>query len=215
MMIKRRIVETATGEEYLHKAVWQVVQRQLERARAQQPGFLLDDLVAMVFASHALEGYLNFLGERIAPTEWRDERERFAATGVTGKLTFLEFLCEVPPLTPGRRPHSTIVLLIRLRNRIAHPKTIKIQTETEYPEGKRPPLFHASYLEQQVSHAKALRAMEDVREVVARLHSAAAARYPCAELGKDGLEGVQSTRTTSGRIKDQDLEAGGNGVKLA
>jgi gamma-glutamylcysteine synthetase len=61
-MNKRRFIEQASGEEYVHKAVWRVANRQLVHAKTETKGAQLDDLVAMVFASHALEGYANFLG---------------------------------------------------------------------------------------------------------------------------------------------------------
>ena len=66
-MNKRRFIEEASGEEYVHRDVWRVVKRQIAYAEANPKGALLDDLVALVFASHALEGYANFLGAKIAP----------------------------------------------------------------------------------------------------------------------------------------------------
>jgi len=103
-MIKRRFIEEASGEEFIHKAVWQVVLRQLRHAKAHPKGALLDHLVAQVFVSHALEGYVNFLGEKVAPVLWKDERERFAQTGLAGKLDVLHELCGLPLLTRGKRP---------------------------------------------------------------------------------------------------------------
>ena len=55
------------GERFLHKDLWRVVERQLDHALGTPRGAFYDDLVAMVFALHALEAYLNFVGERVAP----------------------------------------------------------------------------------------------------------------------------------------------------
>ena len=71
---KRRFIEQATGEEYIHKAVWLVVKRQIDHGANRPKGAQLDHLVALVFASHALEGYANCLGMKVAPDQGRDER---------------------------------------------------------------------------------------------------------------------------------------------
>jgi hypothetical protein len=51
---------------------------------------------------------------------------------------------------------------MKLRDRIAHPRTVHTRSRTAFLEGSEPPLFPASYLSKAVSHAKALRAEEDV-----------------------------------------------------
>ena len=55
------------GERFLHRELWRVVERQLNHASVTPKGAFYDDLVAMVFALHTLEAYLNFAGERLAP----------------------------------------------------------------------------------------------------------------------------------------------------
>lgn len=201
-MTKRRFVEEASGEEYLHKAVWLVVKRQLTHAEAHPKGALLDHLVAMVFCSHALEGYANFLGEKVAPALWKDERERFAKTGLGGKLDALHEVCGLPLLERGKRPWSTIRELKRLRDSIAHPRIRTTRTTTEYADGKEPPLFARSYLVEVVSQRKALRAMEDVKDIVDRLHEAAMARFPWSGLLPEGMEGILSMRSTTAKLKE-------------
>ncbi len=201
-MTRRRFIEEASGEEYVHKAVWQVVKRQLAHAEANPKKALLDDLVAMVFTSHALEGYANFLGQKVAPDLWKDERERFKETGLFGKLAALHERCGLEALKEGRRPHSTIQELKRLRNGIAHPKTRATVSRKEYAEGKEPPMPPMSYLEEVVSHERAIRAMQDVKEVVGRLHAAAVVRFPDKGLGPDGLDGIMGMRSTSAWLKE-------------
>ncbi len=201
-MDKRRFIEEASGEEYIHKAVWRVAKRQLGHAEANPKGAQLDHLVALVFASHALEGYANFVGEKVAPDLWKGERELFKETGVAGKLVALHELCGLPVPEKGRRPWSTIRDLKRLRDRIAHPRTQTIIKTTEYLEGKEPPLFAKSWMDGVVSHQKALRALEDVKAIADRLHEAALARFPYAGLLPDALDGILSMRSTSARLKE-------------
>lgn len=197
---KRTFSEEASGEEYVHKTVWQVVRRQVAHAEANPNGAMLDDLVAMVFASHALEDYANFLGSKIAPALWSDERKQFR--GLAEKLAVLHEKCGLPPPEKGWRPHSTVQELKLLRDCIAHPKTIVSESrQTEYVEGKMPPLFKPSYLEQMVNRERAVRAMEDVEAIAGRLHEAALTRFPNTGLLPNALEGILWTRSTSSTLK--------------
>ena len=197
---KRRFIEDSEGEEYVHKAVWLVAKRQFLQAEAHPKGALLDHLVVLVFVSHALEGYANYLLNKVAPALWQDERTRFVKTGLAGKLDALHELCGLAPLERGKRPWSTLRDLQRLRDRIAHPRIIPTSKTTSYVEGKEPPLFARSWLEETVSEIKATRAMHDAKRIVDALHEAAMARFPDSGLLPEGLEGILSTRRTSARL---------------
>lgn len=199
---KRRFVEQRSGEEYIHKLVWRVVERQLAHAKAQPSGSLYDHLVAMVFASHALEGYLNFLGEKVSPTLWADERVRFAKTGVGGKLEALHTVCGLPQPQKGKRPYATVRELKRLRDSIAHPRTQRTERETEYAEGHEPSMFPKGYLEGLVTPDKAARAVEDVRAIADTLHAAARLRFHDRSLGTDALTGMLGFASSSSRLKE-------------
>jgi hypothetical protein len=115
----------AEGEEYLHKDAWAVVNRQLEYAEANLRGALHDDLVAMVSAFHCIEGFLNFVGDRIAPELWKDEKKQFKCTDIDGKLGTISTLCGLGKPDKGRRPYSTLSTFKVLRDSMAHPKTRK------------------------------------------------------------------------------------------
>ena len=134
-------VEEAKGEEYIHKIVWRVAKRQLAYAEAYPEGASMDHLVAMVFTSHALEGYSNYLLQKVAPNLWRDERKHFALTRLEGKLDALHDICGLSRLERGKRPWSTFEKLKKLRNSITHPRIKFIKICTVYREGKEPPLF--------------------------------------------------------------------------
>ena len=200
MQNKRRFVEEGTTEDYLHRDVWQVVNRQLEYAKANPTGALYDDLVAMVFCYHALEGYLNFVGEKIAADLWKDEKKEFSDTGIAGKLTAICNVCEIDVFDGSRRPYSTVIALKKLRDSMAHPKTQKTDHRKEFIEGKTLPLFRPSYLAQLVSHQKAIRARDDVKSVAARIHSAALSRFPYVQIGDDPFEGMISMNTATTRL---------------
>jgi hypothetical protein len=199
-MKKRRFIEESEGEEYLHKEMWRVVKRQFDRPEESKKGAMYDDLVAMVFASHTLEGYLNFIGDKILPEVWKDERETFSKSGVSGKLAAVLEACGLEPFEKGRRPYSTVQTLKKLRDCIAHPKTQKPKSSTVYSEGKEPPMFPKTYLETLISRQKAERARDDVRCIVDRIHASAVEKFPKLHLGDDGLEGIINMHSHSAKL---------------
>jgi hypothetical protein len=201
-MGKRKFVEDSEGEEYLHKETWRVVKRQFDRPEDSRKGAMYDDLVAMVFASHSLEGYLNFIGDKILPEVWKNEKEAFSGAGIEGKLATISTECGLEPFDKGRRPFSTVKALRRLRDSIGHPKTYKPKSSKVYSEGKEPPMFPKTYLGSLVSHEKARRARDDVRAIVDRIHDAAVAKFPKLNLGDDGLEGIMSMHSHSAKLRD-------------
>jgi len=200
MTERRKLIEDSEGEEYLHKDVWCVVRRQIDYAEANPNGALYDDMIAMVFAFHAIEGYLNYVGEKIAPDLWCDEKARFADSGVTGKLAALSDCCGLAPPDYGKRPYGTVRELQKLRNAVAHPRTRKTGGTVTYDERKPPPLFPKSYLSKMVSHQRALRARDDVKAIADQLHTAARGKFPKAALGPDALDGIMSMRSSTTRL---------------
>jgi hypothetical protein len=203
MITKQQFEEKSDGEEYLHMAAWAVVLRQFEHAAAVPCGSLYDRLVAMVFAFHSLEGFLNFVGDKIAPQVWANEREVFKDSGFAGKLADIYERCDISVPEKGRRPYSTIIELEELRNAMAHPKTVKTQDTMKFVEGKQPPYFAKSYLEKVVTIENALRAHHDVKQIADEIHKAAHAKFPHVDLGSHALEGIHGTRTSSTRALDK------------
>ncbi len=199
-MKRRYFIEETEGEEYLHKETWRVVKRQFDRPEDSRKGAMYDHLVAMVFASHTLEGYLNFIGDKILPELWKNERDEFKTTGITGKLAAILEECGLEPFENGRRPYSTAKALKKLRDKIAHPKTNKPKSRIIYSEGKEPPMFPKSLLETLVTREKAERARDDVRCIVDRVQAAAVAKFPKLHLGDDGLEGIINQHSHSTKL---------------
>jgi hypothetical protein len=155
----------------------------------------------MVFAAHSLEGYLNFIGDKILPELWQKERE--IEGGFEGKLARILQECGLNKFEKGRRPYSTVTELTTLRNNLAHPKTKKQPKRRKiYPEGKEPPLFPKPYLATLVTHEKALRARDDVKCIVDRIHAAVVAKFPALHLGDDGLEGIIGQHSYTARRAD-------------
>jgi hypothetical protein len=204
MVKPRQLIEESEGEEYLHKVVWRVVQRQIDYAERNPKGALYDDLAAMVFAFQALEGYLNFAGEKIAPDLWRDEKSQFSNDGIAGKLAAICECCGLAPPDYGRRPYRTVRELKKLRNTVAHPRPLKIGGTVKYDERKPPPLFQRPYLSKMVDHRRAMRARDDVKDITCQIHAAARQKFPAAHLGPDALDGIMSMRTSTIRLCEGD-----------
>src|SRR6476661_401985 len=111
------------GSRFLHKELWRVVARQLEHGQSTPAGAFYDDLVAMVFALHALEAYLNYVGEHLAPRIWKDERNFFhnePYRGFDGKIRKILELTHIAEPERDQRPYSTVWLLKDLRDQISH-----------------------------------------------------------------------------------------------
>lgn len=160
------------GERFLHRELWRVVERQLEHAASNPQGAFYDDLVAMVFALHTLEAYLNFSGERLAPDIWKDERNYFRNEpyrGFQGKLKKVMELAGMPISDTTGRPNSTIELLKRLRDLIAHAKPEKINQIIEHPVDEEPD-FHTTTLGMLITNDNVIIAKEDIEQFIELLH---------------------------------------------
>ncbi|TLG75168.1 hypothetical protein [Methylocystis sp. B8] len=199
----RQFIERSESEEYLHKAAWSVVNRQLRRAEKKRRGALYDDLVAMVFAFHSIEGYLNFVGEKIAPDLWKNEKHEFG-NDLYKKLKAICERCEIDPPEKSKCPYSTIEALKDLRNKMTHPKTHRAKEETKFTDGQEPEIFSPTHLETLVSHEKALLARDDVRKIADLIHPAARGRFPDSGLGSDPFDGITSMRNSSTSLLSDD-----------
>jgi hypothetical protein len=73
--------------------------REAAAADVKEEGSFFHNLVALVFASHVVEAYLNYVGERLAPDIWKDERNYFRKEpyrGWEGKLRKVFELAGLP-----------------------------------------------------------------------------------------------------------------------
>lgn len=171
----QRVVTNVEGERFVHKELWRVVLRQLEHAKKVPSGAFYDDLVAMTFAFHALEAYLNYVGELLSPDIWKNEREFFLKQpyrGFDGKIRKVFELAGLPEPARTRRPYSSVWLLKRLRDLIAHGKVEKIAGAIEHDADEESPWVRTP-LDDLVTEANAEMARADVALVAQSIHDAA------------------------------------------
>jgi hypothetical protein len=161
------------GEHFLHRELWRVVQRQLRYADTNPHGAFYEELVAMVFALHTLEAYLNFAGERLAPEIWKDERDffrKYPYRGFQGKLKKILELTGMPEPSPESRPFSTIEMLKSLRDAIAHAKPEHFSQSIDHKANERPDLLPTP-LGARVTAANARMAKADTEAFIESIHS--------------------------------------------
>jgi len=182
------------GELFTHRILWECCDRQLkaaETARRDKTGPLYFELSAMLMAYLTYEAYINFLGDRLAPEIWKDERNFFNTApyrGVEGKLKKITELCNINDIRKGERPYQTITELNNLRSYLVHAKPDKYRKVIEHSRDNEPWLFHPK-LRQLVTPEKAKRAIEDVQAFVEYLHAEASRYVDDIWFGDKALEG--------------------------
>jgi hypothetical protein len=183
------MVTETKGEIFFHRHIWKVVERQLEQAQRNPLGAEYDCLVAMVFAFHTLEGYLNYVGSQLAPELWRRERNEQSIQSFSKKATKIFELCCVPEPDKTARPYKTIWDLQDLRDKIAHPKPIPFIEKVHHTGEEPAPKPNYAPFGDLVSYEKALVAAHDVKKLIAVIHKAASRKIDDVWFGEDGLCG--------------------------
>ena len=168
---------TYEGDELVHRRLWRIVEMNAKAAEEQVEGSFYPALISQVFAFHTIEAYLNFVGERIAPEIWKDERNYFRREPYRGWDGKLRKVMELVDLTrePDKRPQTTIARLRFLRDLIAHGKSERFAGEHIHSSEERPPLFPPSTLTAAVAPREELPdILSDVEEFLNDIHRRAA-----------------------------------------
>ena len=127
----------------------------------------------MLMAFLTYEAYLNFVGYRLVPEAWRNERESFGKgkyRGNEGKLRKIVEVCKIPTVDKGKRPYKTIGKLGKLRNFLVHGKPKIYESTIKYREGETPDMFPDNFIYEECSHESAHCAAADVKEFIEYLH---------------------------------------------
>jgi hypothetical protein len=118
------------GEQLMHRLLWRIVKEQAKEAQERAEGWLYPSIVARVFAYHTVEAHLNYVGERIAPDIWRDERNYFRNEPYRGALGKMHKVMDLVglPWEANTRPLKTVLELKDIRDLIAHSKPERLQS---------------------------------------------------------------------------------------
>jgi hypothetical protein len=158
------------GVEYTHRVLWTIVEDQVRLVRERERDWFGPALVAKVFAFHAVEAYINYVGEQIAPAVWADERNFFRKEpyrGWEGKVRYVLELVKIP-WTPQERPLSTLMKLKELRDAIGHGKSERF-SGTRIDSGM--PWLPTSKIRAMVTPKQTLDdVLTDVQALLGRIH---------------------------------------------
>lgn len=129
-----------TSHHYTHQALWTGanVLRELGKDPA---GGLFASVASALFAYIAFEGFLNDLGETLAPEAWKGERSFFAKRPYKGTMGKLAFLAQEAgyDLDKGRRPYTTLRQLDRRRSGLVHPRTVRLSKSIAFQDAREIP----------------------------------------------------------------------------
>lgn len=195
-----RLLTTIEGELYIHKELWRIAERQVKRASRKHRYAFYDDLTALVFIFLSFEGYLNYIGEKLAPELWKEERKKLRTVDDKAKKIF--DLCSVPEPNKEDKPYKSVWLLRDLRDRIVHSKPSKETFSGFYEHSSETdlslPSLYISPLEDLITHSKVLEAKSDIKKVVCFIHQAAKESFKNLYFEPDPLGGIIqiTTRTT-------------------
>lgn len=193
-----KIERQQTFETYNHRILWGAALRNLLLATSSNKDTKFFALASMLLSILAFEGYLNWLGSRIAPEVWENERQLFSAgssRGTLGKYRFLAKLLRLPTPDPSQGAFQTAKQLLKLRDKIVHPKTEAGERFVKFKEGHFPPRYQ-SELEKEVSPDAATRAKDHLEKLAEELHREAQLAYSGNVHETHAFRGPLSRETT-------------------
>jgi len=200
---------TYEGKEFLHRQLWSIAKLEAMRSNELKRDWFEPNVVAMIFAFHTIEAYLNFAGALLDPATWSDERNAFHKEpyrGFEGKLRKVMELASVP-WNPATRPLQTIIELKRLRDLIVHGRPEEFSGEVVHVQATEPG-FPLSRLRSMVTPRERLGpVLHDVNELVQRIHDSenfASIRETDPWFGKEALEGPTAYNTRHTTLAAED-----------
>lgn len=168
------VVSTVEGEVLTHGLLWVACQRQLQAAQSCANGSWYFYMTAMLLALMSFEAYVNYLGVKLAPELWDDEKNNFRTPpykGTGGKLLKLCELHELPFPNKGTRPYQSIRRLNELRDLLAHGKPEEFEFTVKHRAEDNPATIRYE-LDDYISEEKAVRSIGDVKRLAESLNSA-------------------------------------------
>jgi len=186
---------TYEGKELIHRHLWEIVEEEATLANERERGWRNPTLVAMVFAFHTVEAYLNYVGEQIASEIWQDERRFFQKEpyrGFYGKLRKVMEMVSMPWPEPVARPLKTILELKQLRDLIAHGKSERVAGEVVHASDTLSPFPSSTLMSMITPRDRLARVLLDVEQFLDQIHSLAASKTKDIWFGKNALRGPKS-----------------------
>ena len=154
----------------MYASLWHSSGCLLRAGKAKRKGCYHQFLASIVFTAFTLEAYLNHIGVRLF-SSW-NEIDRLSPEAK------LALVCERlgVPIEKGSRPWQTVGELIRIRNKLAHGKTLSLaneytETYDQTNESEQPNEIIADW-EAYATEQNADRARQDVKSVITKIQTA-------------------------------------------
>ena len=154
---KYRIQASTTTNTYVY--CWIAARNALKIAQERKPGWFYFAMMAGVFSAFTVEGYFNHLGQKRV----RDWIELERKLGPREKLLLLRNMLHIS-VNIARRPFQTLTDILRLRDALAHGKTLTVTSNSvvsdpddkkaQYPQAGWKKLCSLSSVERMVEDAE-------------------------------------------------------------
>jgi hypothetical protein len=196
-------VSEIEGETFPHKVLWQCAKVQYEQAQQKREGSFYFYICAILMAYLTYEAYINFIGDRLDPATWKDEKTFFNRPdyfGIEGKLKLIRERCDNFEVNKGKRPYQTIKKLSQFRTDIVHAKTIKYADRKEHRADYVPDWWPESPFPY-VKQTEAKKVMQDIESFIEELHGKVKPFVKDRWFGDKALEGSTGYSSRSTKIK--------------
>ena len=198
-----QVITKRSGESFPHRIIWRSALKLNEQARAEEKGSKYFDLSFMLMAYLAYEAYLNFVGDRLDPQAWSDEKAYFNTNeyrGTEGKLKRIIEKCPNLIVNKGVRPFQTIYKLYEFRDSLVHAKVMKYTDYQEHSNDEEPDFWPKSSYDF-VTQEQAGIVLNDVEEFIEFLHKNIKENVNDNWFGDKALRGIIGHASSSTTVK--------------
>lgn len=175
-----------------HSELWSCCKHLLKHGNSVKRGGFHFHMASMLFAYLSYEAYLNFIGQYVAPDEWKDERKYFGSSdyrGTKGKFKLLQEKLGLE-INKDREPYNTVACLEEFREFVSHgkPEDYKVTNASV----RRDPVFpFAGKLNEWVKSERAEKSKKAVYELCCLIHEKAKAFIGKGKLGQGPFSAVE------------------------
>jgi hypothetical protein len=108
---------------FSHEILWRAANTALNMTEVEDPRIRIDHLPihSVLTGFLAFEGFINFVGDEIAPEIWKTERK---LGGIIGKIEYLFTLFPNVELKKGEEPYLTFRRVKQTRDDLAHSRVL-------------------------------------------------------------------------------------------
>jgi hypothetical protein len=114
---------------FSYEILWRAANSALNMTEVEDPRIRIDHLSihSVLTGFLAFEGFINFVGDEIAPEIWKTERNFFSGPefrGIVGKIEYLFTLFPNVELKKGEEPYQTFRRVKETRDNLAHNRVL-------------------------------------------------------------------------------------------